>query len=417
MNQEVNQPVKPKPRFFYGYVVVVAASSIRMVMVGPRSAFGVFFKPLIAEFGWSRALISGAFSVHSVMQGLSGTVMGGLNDRFGPRVVMTFCGFLVGLTCLLMSQISASWQLYLFYLVMGIGMGGSFPPTMSTVARWFAKRRSVMTGFVLAGGGIGGMIAPPVANWLISTYGWRNAYIIMGALVLVLAILIAQFLRRDPAKMGQVPYGENEGQEQRLDSGIEGFSFKEATLTRQFWMVFVMIFCFGFSYVVNAVHIVPHATDLGISAASAANVLATISGTFLLGGIVMGSVADRIGNRQTLIICFILMTAALFWLLAAREAWMLYLFAAVLGFGGGGAGMLESTLPAELFGMRSHGLILGVISVGFTIGAAVGPFITGYIFDVSGSYQPAFLINAVVGVVGLILAATLRPTKRLGGRI
>ena len=92
---------------------------------------------------------------------------------------------------------------------------------------------------------------------------------------------------------------------------------------------------------------------------------------------------------------------------------MLYLFAVVSGFGGGGAGMLESTLPAEIFGIRSHGLILGVISAAFTMGAAFSPFMAGYIFDVSGSYQLAFLITAAVGVVGLILAATLRPLKKL----
>ncbi|MFC1901868.1 MFS transporter [Chloroflexota bacterium] len=411
MNQEVNQPVKTKPRFFYGYVVVVVACIIRMTIFGSRGSFGVFFKPLIAEFGWTRALTSGAFSLATIVQGLSGIVMGGLNDRLGPRIVMTLTGFLVGLGFLLLSQTSAAWQLYLFYLVMGIGMGGSFAPPMSTVARWFVKRRSMMTGIVIAGANIGGMIAPPAVNWLISAYGWRNSYIVMGSVVLVIVILGAQFLRRDPAKMGQVPYGGYEEGKQPLNSRTEGFSFKEATHTPQFWMVFAMVVCFGFSQVACSVHIVPHATDLGISAASAASILATIAAAALAGGIVLGSVADRIGNRRTFVICFILMTAALFWLLAARELWMLYLFAAVLGFSGGGTATLESTLTAELFGMRSHGLNLGVISGGFTIGAAIGPLITGYIFDVSGSYQLAFLITAFVGIVALILSATLRPVN------
>ncbi|MFC1901745.1 MFS transporter [Chloroflexota bacterium] len=413
-NLEVNQSPQTEPRLFYGYVVVVAIFILQVVMFGSRSSFGVFFKPLLIDFGWSRALISGAFSFSVIMQGISGIVMGGLNDRVGPRAVITLCGFLIGLGYLLMSQISTAWQLYLLYaLTIGIGMGGLFTPQLSTVARWFVKRRSVMTGVVIAGGGIGGMISPPVINWLISTYGWRNAYAIIGSVVLVIVILAAQFLRRDPAKMGQVPYGEKKGDEERLDSGREGFSFKEAILTRQFWMVFLTICCFGFSQSANAVHIVPHAIDLGFSSASAANILATFSGSFLVGGIVLGSIADRIGNRQTFVICFILMPAALFWLLVARELWMLYLFVIALGFGAGGTGMLESTLPAELFGMKSHGLILGVISGGFTIGGAIGPFIVGYIFDVSGSYQLAFLITAFIGIIGLILSATLRPVHKL----
>ncbi|MFC1901979.1 MFS transporter, partial [Chloroflexota bacterium] len=308
---------------------------------------------------------------------------------------------------------STAWQLYLFYIVMGIGMGGSFAPPMSTVARWFVKRRSMMTGIVVAGSNIGAIITPPAVNWLISAYGWRTSYIVMGSVVLVIVILGAQFLRRDPAKMGQVPYGGYEEGKQPLNSRTEGFSFKEATYTPQFWMVFAMVVCFGFSQVACSVHIVPHATDLGISAASAANILATIGAAALVGCIVLGNVADRIGNRRTFIICFMLMSTALFWLLIAREAWMLHLFAAVLGFSGGGLATLESTLTAELFGMRSHGLILGVISGGFTMGAAAGPFITGYIFDVSGSYQLAFFITAVVGIVGLILSATLRPVNKL----
>jgi MFS family permease len=412
-NKDVYHSPKTKPRFFYGYVVVVAAFIIQVVMYGPRASYAVFFKPMLTEFGWTRALISGAFSISSVTQGLTGIVMGGLNDRFGPRVVMTLCGFLLGLGFLLMSQISTPWQLYLFYVVIvGTGMGGIFAPPCSTVARWFVQRRSVMTGIVIAGGGTGGIIVPPAVNWLIATYGWRNAYTIMGATVSVILILVAQFLRRDPAKMGQVPYGENTGQEQELNLGTKGLSFKEANRTSQFWMMAAMLFCFGLGTSIIRVHIVPHAIDLGISAATAANILATSGGTLVVGGIVLGIFADRIGSRQTFIICFILMSAALFWLLIARNTWMLYLFSVVLGFAIGGGAMLEPPLVAELFGIKSHGLILGIIELSLTLGAAVGPFITGYIFDVYGSYQLAFLICAAVSVVGLILAAILRPIKR-----
>jgi MFS family permease len=413
-NQEASLPAGAKSKFFYGYIIVIAAFIIQLLMFGPRSSFGVFFKPMIAEFGWTRALLSGAFSMSSILQGFFGIVMGSLNDRLGPRVVMTLCGFLTGLGFMLMSQISAAWQLYLFYVVLiGIGMGGIYIPTMSTVARWFVKRRSVMTGLVIAGGGVGGLILPPVVNWLISTYGWRNAYIILGALILVIIILAAQFLRRDPTQMGLVPYGKNKAEQQELNFGIGGFSLKEAAGTIQFWMALVMLFCFGFCVLTITVHIVPHTTDLGIAAAAAANTLAVLNGVQLVGSIVLGGAADRIGNRQAYIICFILISAMLFWLLLIKETWMFYLFAAVMALGGGGGATLTSPLVAELFGMRSHGLILGVIIFCATMGGAAGPFIAGYIFDVSGSYQLAFLISAALGVVGLILAATLRPVKNL----
>jgi len=236
VSQEVRQSPGSEPKFFYGYIVVGAAFFTMVVIFGVYLAFGVFFKPVLTEFGWTRAMTSGAFSLSMVVHGLLGIVMGGLNDRFGPRIVMTLCGFLLGLGYLLMSQIGAVWQLYLFYgLIIGIGMGGSWVPLLSTVARWFATRRSMMTGIVVAGIGIGTLIVPPVANWLISTYDWRTSYIILGSIVLVVVVLAAQFLRRDPAQMGQVPYGGSRGGEQMLKVDTEGFSLREAVYTRQFY--------------------------------------------------------------------------------------------------------------------------------------------------------------------------------------
>jgi len=415
--QKAWQPPGAEPGFFYGYIVVAAALCIMVVTYGTYFAFGVFFKPVLTDFGWTRAMTSGAFSLSMVVGGLLGIVMGGLTDRLGPRVVLTLCGFLLGLGYLLMSQVGAVWQLYLFYgVIIGTGMSGVWVPLMSTVARWFTKRRSMMSGVVLTGMGIGTLVGAPVANQLIATYDWRTSYIIIGSIILVVVALAAQFLRRDPARMGQVPYGESEGEEQELKAETGGFSLREAVYTRQFWVICGLFFCLGFCLFAITTHIVPHATDLGISAASAANILATIGGLVIVGRVVLGSAADRIGNRQAFIIGFILMPAALFWLAPAVEVWMLYLFAAVFGFAEGGMGASESPIVAGFFGLSSHGLILGVTSLGLTFGAAVGPFLAGYIFDVTGSYQVAFLVCAAIGIVGLILAAVLRPIRSAIGK-
>ena len=411
-NQEVRQSLRAEPRFSYGYIVVVAAFFIMVVMWGTYFAFGIFFKPVLSEFGWTRAMTSGAFSLSMVLHGLLGIVTGGLTDRFGPRMVMTLCGFLLGLGYLLMSQTSAIWQLYLFYgVIVGTGMGGAFVPLTSTVARWFVKRRSMMTGVVLTGIGIGSLVAPPVANWLVSIYDWRLSYVILGSMVFLIVVLSAQFLRRDLTQVGQLPYGEHEGEEQGVNLGSKAFSLNEAVTTRQFWLVSGMLFCFGFCMFTVTVHIVPHITELGISAASAASVLATAGGMSIIGNFVLGSAADRIGNRQVFTIGFILMATALFGLVPAAEVWMLYLFAVVFGFAHGGMGASESPLVAGLFGLSSHGLIFGVVGLGFTIGAAIGPFLAGHFFDVTGSYQVAFLVCAAMGVIGLILTAFLTPTK------
>ena len=317
-----------------------------------------------------------------------------------------------------MSLTSNSWQFYLFYgVIIGIGTSGVFVVLLSTVARWFVQKRGLMTGVVLTGGGIGTLIMSPVSTWLISIYDWRLSYIIMGTTVLIIGTLAAQFLRRDPAKVGLLPYGQHEVKESVSASTIEGLSLKEAIYTRQLWMVAAIFFCLGYIIFTINVHLVPHITDLGISATTAANIFAITGGIRIAGGIVLGGAADRIGSRGVLVISLILMSAAMFWLVPVKEVWILSLFAVAYGLGNGGSAPMESTVVAELFGMKSHGFILGVISFAFTIGGATGPLMAGYIFDVNGNYQAAFLICASIGVLALILAAILRPIKKLNDGI
>lgn len=415
IQQNVPQSSGTKSRFFYGYVIVVAAFCIMVLIYGAYYAFGVFFKPVLTDFGWTRALTSGAFSLSMIVHGLLAIVMGGLTDRFGPRVVITLCGFLLGLGYLLMSQIGAVWQLYLFYgVIIGAGMSGSWVPILSTVARWFVRRRSMMSGVVLASTGVAALIAPQVANQLITVYGWRQSYIILGIAVLLIVVLSAQFLRRDPTQMRQVPYGASKESEQGFKPRTEDFSLKKAIYIKQFWQIFAMLFCFGFSFILIIVHIVPHAMELGISAASAASILSVVGGLMIVGRLGLGAYADRIGNRQMFIMGFILMSAALFWLVPSREALGLYVSAGLIGFATGGMGASESPLVAKFFGLSSHGLIYGVLTLGFTSGAAVGPLLAGYIFDLTGSYQLAFLIAAVIAVVGLISTVLLKPIRGEG---
>jgi MFS family permease len=414
INQYNNQHSKAEPRLFYGYIVVAASLLIMLLSYGSRLSFGVFFKPMISEFHWTRALISGAITLAMVTQGCWGILMGKLNDRFGPRLILTLCCFFLGLGFLLSSQINYSWQLYLFYgAITGFGMGGVFVALLSTVARWFVRRRGAMTGLVLTGIGLGTLVMTPVSNWLISIFDWRTSFMVVGGVVLIIGIIAAQFLRRDPASKGLVPYGKNQEEEQQSAEAIQGLSFKQAAGTRQFWMVSVSFFCLGYCIFAVNIHLVPHITDLGISATTAANVLAAAGGAQTLGGIVLGGAADRIGNRLVLVISFILISAGMLWLVLFNNISMFYLFAVVYGLGVGGGGTMEPTVIAELFGIKSHGLILGVTSFIFTVGGAIGPFVTGYIFDINGSYHLAFLICAAAGVVGLLLAATLRPVSKL----
>ena len=268
-----------------------------------------------------------------------------------------------------------------------------------------------MTGIVLSGIGAGIIIMPPVANQLISGYGWRTSYIITGIITLVLVIVAAQFLKRDPGQTGQLPYGVDEVKAESLDSGDRGFSLQETIRTRRFWMLCTLFFCFGFGIHTMLVHIVPHAIDIGISAVSAASILSVIGGLSIAGRIGMGSASDRIGNKPALIISVILLSVAFFWLQSAKELWMLYLFAVVFGVAYGGQTVLQSPIVADLFGLRAHGTVLGVIVFGVTLGGAIGPLMAGRIFDITGSYQPAFLISLTLSVIALILMFFLRPSS------
>jgi MFS family permease len=398
--------------FFYGYFIVGASLLMMSIIWAVYFAFGVFFKPLLNEFGWTRAMTSGASSLASIMTGLLTIAMGELTDRFGPRVVMSFCGLLLGLGFILMSQISTVSHFYLFYgILVGIGMSGSFIPLMSTIARWFIKRRGIMTGIVAAGTGVGALIGPPVASRLIPIYGWRVSYVILGSIVLAGIVLFAQVLKRDPIRVGQVPYGESQVEQKQLNLSSHGLSLKEAVYTPQFWLFFVTGFCYGYCVFAIMVHMTPHAIELGISPIRAASFLATIGGLGILGKVILGRVGDIFEVRQTLIFGFILMSAALIWLVPAKTQWMLFSIAGIFGFAYGGCTVSHSPLIAKLFGLKSHGLIFGVFGVSVMIGGAMGPLLTGYLFDVTNSYQMAFLLCAIISFAGIIFAAFLKMNR------
>jgi len=399
-----------KTNFFYGYIVVIASFLIVLPMHGMRTAYGVFFNPLQAEFGWDRTLISGAHSLGYLFLGLFAIVAGRLTDRFGPSVTMTASGFILGLGYFLMSQVTAAWQLYLFYgVIVGIGTSSGDVSLLSTVTRWFVARRGMMSAIVKVGTGMGKLIMPLIAGWLILNYGWRNSYIVLGIACAVSIVLLAQLLKRDPEQKGLEPYGSRKVGSSSPDSGYRGLSFQEAIRTRQFWMVCVIYSVFVYCALAITVHIVPYGMDLGASVAQAAGVLSTSGGVSILGRLVMGATGDRVGSRRAQVICLLVLITALSWLQLAKEIWALYLFAAIYGFGNGGFFTLISPLVAELFGTKSHGVIFGTVLFTSSIGVAIGPIVTGRIFDVTNSYQVAFLILLAGAAIAFTLSTLLRP--------
>jgi MFS family permease len=397
-------------RIFYGYIVAAAAAFIMVLIFSVHYSFGVFFLPLLTEFGWTRAMTAGAFSLVWIAQGLLAIVMGALNDRFGPRFVLTICGVLIGVGYMLMSQVSAVWHLYLVYgVIVGAGLGGTFVPLTSTTARWFIARRGVMTGIVTSGVGVGALVGPPISTALISGYNWRVSYLILGAIVLVGVTLAAQLLRRDPAQVGAVAFGAESAARVSSASGPHGLVLREAIRRRQFWIMVAAFLCYGFSLSAILLHLAPHAADLGMSAATGANLLATIGGASVVGKIWLGGLTDRIGNKNVYVIGFVLLAASLFALVPLTQLWSLYLFAVLFGLAYGALAAAHSPLVAWLFGIKQHGLIFGASFNGWTVGCALGPIFAGYVFDATGSYRSAFLVCAVLSVVGLVLTTRLSP--------
>ena len=394
----------------YSYVITGACFSIQAIGIGCYVSFGVFFNPIIAEFGWSRATLSGAQSIAFLLMGFLGIFVGRLNDKVGPRRMMAITGVFFGLGYLLMSRLGAVWQLYLFYgLVFGIGLSAVDVIPMSTTARWFVRRRGIMTGVVKVGTGAGQLTIPLLASLLIMHYGWRTAYTILGVGALLLLISIGQLLRRDPAEMGLPGDEETEAVGSRPRAATLGLSADRALRTRQFWTLCGVCLANVYCLLTVMVHIVPHASDYMTSPAAAAAVLAAIGGVSMAGRFGIGILIDRIGSKRAMMLSFGLLTLSLLWLQAAQEAWMLYAFALTYGVAHGGFFTALSPIVADYFGLRAHGTLFGMVTFCGNVGGAIGPFLAGYIFDVTGAYRLAFWLCVGMSVLGLALLASVQP--------
>lgn len=396
---------------YYAIIIIVISVLIMVLDYGVFNSYGIFLKPLLTYYGWSRAAISGAFSLAWIMQGALSPLMGRLTDKFGPRFVITLCGILLGSGFAAMAIISAIWQLYLFLgIIIGIGMSAINVSLLSTIVRWFISRRGIVTGIVMAGGGIGGIIFPPLASYLIAEYDWQTTYLILGITVLVIMLICAFFLKRDPQQIGQKPYINNSIDIRTTVPSEDKYTLSSAIATKQFWLITTELFILGFCAYSIIVHVVIYATDLGIGEMRAANILAICSFSVIFGRVFIGHIADKIGYKKTFGIGFILLTISFVILLLANNISMFFIVAVIFGFSWG-LGVLASPLVATLFGLKIHGTVLGFVNLGYSLGAALGPLLTGYIFDVTGSYFLAFIVNTALCVICLFIIRFITSEK------
>jgi sugar phosphate permease len=403
----------PFSRIHYGWVVVVAGA---IVMSAPSIAlftFGVFIKPLTMEFGWERGPLSLATSITFVAAGLISVMVGKLCDRYGPRILVTLGGIIMGAGLLLMARTTTLIQVYVFWgLFLGIAQSCCSLTVLSTIPRWFVQKRGIAISIPFAGFGVGSIVFPLLAQIFISAYGWQNAVIALGIIAWIIVIPLAQLIRKDPAEMSLRPYGESVDLEgNNIENWNKGLSLTEATRTLQFWIYGTISFLWLLCQQTVVVHIVPHAIDEGIAELIAASILSIMAGFTVAGKLSMGFISDKLGARQSLSLCLILGTLALVWFFFAKGIWSFYLFAFAIGFAVGGTKPLEMLVPAELFGVKYLGTIFGAILLYGTFGGALGPAFAGYMFDITGNYNVVLIALAVMSIIASVLALVLLKYK------
>ena len=408
---------KKEHRFFYGWVIAGVASLVMVVCFGVQYSFGIFFKPLIAEFGWTRAETSGIFSVYMVTRGCFSILMGFFCDKYGPRRTVAIGGISLGLGLLLTSRANAIWQLYILYSTMGgLGAASFYAPLLSTLSKWFVKKRGLVFGVFTSGIGVGAVIFSPLAEFLISTYNWRTSYMILGVIMLGVTFTAALAVRRSPEEMGLWPNGGKSNRDpnkvlSRESHSEKGFSLKDATRTAPFWVIFMAEIINYIITVTPMVHIVPFATDCGISSMTAASLLAIIGGFSIIGRLVVGAISDRVGARNLIPVTFILMGVMLFSLPLSKGPMMFYTFAIIFGFAYGGSVPLIPAITANYFGLASMGVILGAIMFGGVVGGGIGPLMVGKIYDFTKTYNLAFSILGILAIIGALLPFYLKKVE------
>lgn len=392
------------------WIVVVALFIIGFMTFGIRFSFGVFFKYLQADFFLSRAMTSIIFSVYLSLSALFAMLGGWALDRYGAKKIFTLAGILTGLSLLLTSKVTASWQLFITYsFLLALGTSSIYVNQMSTVSRWFTERRGLALGIVSCGASLGMIVVSPISAYLASNYGWRHSYFFLSFAAFFVIIPCAFLLKKPlPETIGTADIGETNLAE------VHSLNLIKAMKVKNFWLLISVLFFLSACIYAVIAHIVPHSIDLGISSIEAASMLSLIGAGSLLGRLVMGRVSDIIGSKRSMLICSLSLFATTLLLVGSSKLWLFYLVTVVFGFSFGGTAPLNAALIGDCFGLRNLALIMGVIEFGWEAGAAIGPAIAGYVFDITKSYSLAFLggsISALLASVCLFIIR--RPKKRI----
>jgi len=395
------------PRVFYGWWMVAAGFGLEF-LIGALMfhAYGAYAVLLREEFGWSKTLVSAAFSMARAESGILGPIQGWLTDRFGPRALIRTGMVVFALGLLFFSRIDGAVGFFVAFFMMAVGTSlGGYLPISVAIVTWFRRRRALALSVSGMGMALGGLLTPIVVAAL-TRFGWRSTALVSGLLVLVVGLLLAQLMRHPPETYGLRPDGDprpapEAAAARPLDP--RSYTAREAMATRAFW--YISLGHAAALLVVSAVmvHMVIHVTErLGYSLQQAGAVVALLTVMQLTGQLTGGWLGDRFSKRWICAGCMLGHAAALLILGLATAFWMVLAFAVLHGLSWGMRGPLMAAIRADYFGSGSFGMISGVSSMVIMFGMMLGPLVAGILADRTGSYVPGFSVLAALAAAGSV---------------
>lgn len=398
-----------KEKFFYGWVIVFGGLFLSLIMYGVVDAFGIVFKPISEEFHWDRGTVSISSMINWISFGLGNLAFGTLTDRFGSRRVMIFGGIIFVIGTLLMSQIHSVWHLYLFFgILIAIGRSAAGVPLTALVTRWFTKNQGLALALAQSQN-VGSAVFAPLTVFFLAQYGWRGAYIGLGAiglLIIPLALLMRDHHTSRPATASTGP------QTGAPSANLSGMTLREAAKTRAFWTLNLMVIGCCTCHSCILLHGVNHMTDVGLSATTASHVVAVMAIFGMIGKIANGLLADKVGAKWSMAGILFLQAITIPIFVHAHEVPTFYMWAVLFGTGFGGPMPVYAMLFREYFGIRHIGSILGVFFMVAALGMGSGSMMGGLLYNMFGSYAIPFFTSTTTGLIAAFLALTLPPVGK-----
>lgn len=408
---------------YQGWFVVATVTTMLAVTSGARFLFGVVLKPLSEEFGWSREALSSAVTINVVILTLLQPLIGMAVDRWGSRRILLLGTLGTALLSLPITLATALWQIYLFYSVIAAISFAAMSPVNITklVSGWFTKRRGMALSISSSGAAFGQLAVIPIATWVMQHYGWRISYWSIAIVVVAAMLPLGWLYVRDaPAGATDDPAAKAAPEAARTRAAaLEGprIGIMQAIRIPAYWQLSFGFFVCGYTMAFTQVHMVPYFLDMpehsGMTMATVASTaLAVVGGASVIGALMIGYLADRVGHRPMLTVTYFLRGLSfLILLLAGPNIIGIFAASVVMGISWTSTTPLTSAMTAEIYGRASIGTIFGFIFSAMNIGVGVGSIIAGRDYDITGNYQLALMINAFLGfaAAAMIQAVRVRP--------